>query len=393
MLVDDTTSKDSAAPLDLSARAEQIAREVVAPAAFEVDRTASFPTEAVDALRGAHMLSALVPKGLGGEGASISEVARATTVLGRSCASTAMIFAMHQIQVACLVNHGHTELIDGLLERIVDEQLLFASATTELGIGGDVRRSSCYVERDGDSFRLTKQSPVISYGAYAYGVLATARRTEESPPSDQVLVACLPPGLNLNQIGEWDTLGFRGTCSNGFVLNAEGPTDAILADPYGDISSQTMLPVSHILWGSVWLGIATEAANRARRYVQSEARKTPGTTPPSAMRLAELYPSLIEMGELVRGLTQRYEDLQDNRESLASVDSAIAFNGLKLSCSRYVEEIVHKAMTICGMAGYRNDSPYSLGRLMRDAQGAALMVNNDRILANDAQLLLVHREG
>jgi len=43
------------------------------------------------------------------------------------------------------------------------------------------------------------------------------------------------------------------------------------------------------------------------------------------------------------------------------------------------------------MAGYRNDSPYSLGRLLRDAQGAALMVNNDRIIANNAQLLLVHR--
>jgi acyl-CoA dehydrogenase len=33
-----------------------------------------------------------------------------------------------------------------------------------------------------------------------------------------------------------------------------------------------------------------------------------------------------------------------------------------------------------------------MGRLLRDSFGAALMVNNDRILANNAQLLLVHKD-
>ncbi len=37
-----------------------------------------------------------------------------------------------------------------------------------------------------------------------------------------------------------------------------------------------MLPVSHILWSSVWLGLATSAANKARHYVRTEARKKPG---------------------------------------------------------------------------------------------------------------------
>ena len=71
---------------------------------------------------------------------------------------------------------------------------------------------------------------------------------------------------------------------------------------------------------------------------------------------------------------------------------AITMNALKVSASELVVEIVHRALQICGMAGYRNDSPYSLSRLLRDALGAALMVNNDRITANNAQLLLVHRE-
>ena len=50
-------------------------------------------------------------------------------------------------------------------------------------------------------------------------------------------------------------------------------------------------------------------------------------------------------------------------------------------------------MLICGIAGYRNDSKYSLARHLRDAYGAALMVNNDRIMKLNATMLMVHREG
>ena len=83
-------------------------------------------------------------------------------------------------------------------------------------------------------------------------------------------------------------MGFRGTCSLGYRLRAEGPVDEILSDSYGDISAETMLPVSHLLWSSVWLGIATGAVHRARHFVRSEARKKPGGTPPAAVRVAEV---------------------------------------------------------------------------------------------------------
>ena len=44
------------------------------------------------------------------------------------------------------------------------------------------------------------------------------------------------------------------------------------------------------------------------------------------------------------------------------------------------------AMVICGIQGYRNDSKLSLGRHLRDATGAGLMVNNDRILGQNATM-------
>jgi len=49
-------------------------------------------------------------------------------------------------------------------------------------------------------------------------------------------------------------------------------------------------------------------------------------------------------------------------------------------------------MSICGLAGYMNNSPASLGRLLRDAAGAPLMVNNDRALQATAQTLLLRKD-
>jgi acyl-CoA dehydrogenase len=67
-------------------------------------------------------------------------------------------------------------------------------------------------------------------------------------------------------------------------------------------------------------------------------------------------------------------------------------NNLKVSASQLVVDIVHRALLICGIQGYKNDSPFSLGRHLRDAHSAALMIGNDRILATNASLLLVLKD-
>ena len=383
-----STVAEAGGVADMMAR---IADEVAAPAADEVDLQGRFPVETISALRSEGLLSALVPRSLGGMGASYSEVSRGLVALGKECASSAMVTAMHHIQVASLVRHGRNDLLRNYLVELVDRQYLLASATTEVGTGGDVGSSVCAVDVAGGTFHLEKQAPVISYGLFADGVLATARRSADSPENDQVLALCRPPELQLEQVGEWNALGFRGTCSPGFVLRASGDAHAILDDSYADISSQTMLPVAHLLWSSLWLGIATSATDRARRFVQAEARKRPGMTPAAALRLADTTALLQQFTDLVRGAVTRFEEAQDDPERLSSLGFAISMNSLKVSASTLVVDVVRQGMVICGLAAYRMDTPYSLGRHLRDAMGASLMVNNDRIMGNNAQMLLVRR--
>jgi acyl-CoA dehydrogenase len=371
--------------------AARIGREVAGPASGEVDREGRFPAETVAALRHEKMLGGLVPAELGGGGLSLPEVADAIFEIGRYCASSAMILAMHHLQVACLVRHGDNETLRFFLQDVADRQLLLASATTEAGIGGKLRTSSCAVETTPEGFRLEKQAPVISYGAHADAILVTARRGPDSPPNDQVLVVCAPPHLELEAQGDWNTLGFRGTCSPGFILRAEGPREHILPHSFGDISAATMQPVSHALWAHVWLGIASAAASRARRWVQDGARKKPGETPMMAQRLAELMVSYQQMDSLVRAAVQRFQTAADAGRT-PGLREAIDYNSLKVGASTTVVQIVAQALAICGMAGYREDGPFSLGRHLRDAHGAALMVNNERMLGDNAQMLLVSKE-
>jgi len=376
---------------DVAARMTAIADEVAGPAAADVDDKGRFPIETIDALKAEGLLAALVPVEFGGGGASLEEVSQGLVALGRRCASSAMVLAMHHIQVACLVRHGHTGALRSYLQELAEHQNLLASATTEVGTGGDVRSSVCAVEVTDGRFRLEKQAPVISYADDSDAVLVTARRTADSPESDQVIVLCRPPGLELEQVGEWNALGFRGTCSTGFVLRATGDADEVLPESYADISTHTMLPMAHLMWSSVWLGIASDAVDLARRFVQREARRKPGTMPPAALRLADVTVVHQQFVDMVQSSLARYAAAGTDADRLSSIGFGVGMNALKVSSSTLVVDIVRECMLICGLASYRLDTPFSLGRHLRDAMGASLMVNNDRIMANNAQMLLVLR--
>lgn len=377
-------------------RVHAIGSQVAGPSADDVDKSGRFPRESLAALRAEKLLSAYIPAEYGGMGLTITELAKICEVLGQYCASTAMIYAMHQIQIGCMVHHAlNSAFFRGYMREIVQKQLLMASATTELGIGGDVRSSICAIEVNGESFTLAKQAPVISYGAEADAILVTCRRAADAARSDQLMVLVRKEDYALKPLSGWDTLGFRGTCSLGFSLSSAGKVEQILPAPYADVHARTMHPFAHVVWASLWLGIAIDALNRARSAVRVEARKNPDVTPISAIRLTEADMVLFQMrGGLYTTLHEYQQQLDGGgNDAESTYGFAIRVNNLKLASSHLVVDIVGRAMMICGIAGYRNDSKLTLGRHLRDAYGAALMVNNDRIMGQSATMLIAQRDG
>jgi acyl-CoA dehydrogenase len=382
-------------PVEFLDAIRKIGDEIAGPNADDVDRNARFPVEAVDALREQRALSAFVPEQLGGGGLPFPTIASACFELGRRCGATAMVFAMHQIQVACMVRHLEGDWFKGYLTDLASDQRLIASVTSEVGTGGDIGKSVASVDPSDDG-RATfeKQAPTVSYGQHADDLFTTLRRGPDAEPGDQVVVLTRNGQFELEQAGTWDPLGMRGTCSPGFVVRAEFDRDQVLPVPFPQVASESMVPISHILWSHLWLGISTDAFDRTRAFVRAAAQRTPGETPPAAARLSHLMSELSLLRAEVHSALADYvaADASPNRERLSTMASALRFNNLKIAASEQAPRVCQGAMNVGGIVAFKNDTPFSVGRHLRDTMSASLMVANERIHQTNAGLLLVAKE-
>jgi acyl-CoA dehydrogenase len=383
---------------DLAFRGEirRIADEIAAPNADSVDREARFPVETIDALREVKALSALIPVELGGGGIAFEEVAAACFELGRRCGASAMVYAMHQIQIACMVRHlDDAPWFENYLRDVAKEQRLVASVTSEVGTGGDIGRSVAAVtpgENGQASFE--KQAPTVSYGAYADDLFTTLRRSPDAEPGDQVAVLTHSDQLTLEQKGTWDPMGMRGTCSPGYVVRATFPVEQILPTPFPKVATESMVPISHILWSHLWLGIATDAFDRARAFVRASAKQRPDQPQPAAQRLSHLMSELSLLRAEVSSALRDFGDASgpEGREQLSTMATILRFNNLKIAASEQAPRVCQGAMGVCGIVGFKNDTPFSVGRHLRDTMSAALMVANERIHQTNASLLLIAKD-
>ena len=374
---------DAAEPADWRARVDKVVAIAAAHAAT-VDRESRFPKEALAAARAERLLGIAVSREFGGDALSVADVTDICYALGRACASTAMIFAMHQTKVACIVRHGRSSPWHQLLlRRLCAEQLLLASSTTEGQAGGDLRHSAAAV--DGETrITLERQATVISYGEAADGIVTTARRSADAASSDQVLVAFLKENYTLEPLNGWDAFGMRGTCSAGFKLAASGLREQILPVSYEKIHSHTMMPFAHLVWSSAWAGIAAAAVERARAFVRKAMHRSGGTLPPGTAHLTRAGASLKTLRSLIAASTRRFDAAASDPAALESIDFQTGMNMLKVNASELAVATVMSAMQTCGLSGYRNDSEFSIGRHLRDILSSPIMISNDRILANVA---------
>ena len=372
-----------------------IARDVAAVNADDVDRSARFPVETIDALREQRVLSAFVPTEYGGGGVCLETLAKCCLDLGRYCGASAMVFAMHQIQVVTIVRHLRRDpWFEQYLSKLASEQRLIASVTSEIGTGGDMGRSIAALSPTDGALTFEKQAPTVSYGAYADDLFTTLRRAPDAEPGDQVVVLTDKEQTTLELTGTWDVLGMRGTCSPGYVVRGTLPAEQMLSTPFARVAAESMVPVSHILWSHLWLGISEDAFDRARAFVRAAAKRKPGEQLPVALRLSRLMSELSMLrAEVDSGLRDFLAaSSEPERERLSTMAAALRFNNLKLAASEHSADICRGALDVCGIMGFKNDTPFSVGRHLRDTMSAVLMIANERIHQTNAGLLLIAKE-
>ena len=238
-------------------------------------------SESIDALpRPSARCRRSSPRNSAAAASRFEAIAAACFELGRRCGASAMVFAMHQIQVSTIVRH-----LDGRrLVRAIPARRRAGAAPDRLGHLRDRhRRRHGPVDRGRHARTSTGRGHVREAGAdrlatarYADDLLTTLRRAPDAEPGDQVLVLTRKDQVTLEQTGTWDPLGHaRHVLARLRRARRRSRPSRSCPAPFSTVVTESMVPVSHILWSHLWLGIATDAFDRARAFVRASAKSRP----------------------------------------------------------------------------------------------------------------------
>ncbi|EHP89971.1 acyl-CoA dehydrogenase family protein, partial [Methylorubrum extorquens] len=114
-----------------------------------------------------------------------------------------------------------------------------------------------------------------------------------------------------------------------------------------------------------------------------------GVAPPGALHYARAVSSLKQARALVTQALDTFEGAEGDPAALAGLDVQTALTMLKVEVSELAVATVSSALRANGLAGYRQDGAFSIGRALRDILSAPIMIHNDRILANLATATLM----
>jgi acyl-CoA dehydrogenase len=181
----------------------------------------------------------------------------------------------------------------------------------------------------------------------------------------------------------------RGTHSEGFTLRARAAAGQLMPEPYERIHAQTMVPFAHLLWGSVWAGIAAAATGKAQAFIRHVVRQANGQMPPGAAHFTQAVSSLRTLRGVLAANLRTYENIMFDEKAIASMEFQAMITLTKVQASELAVATVLSSLRACGLSGYRNDTDFSIGRLLRDVLSSPIMISNDRILANLATTSLM----
>jgi alkylation response protein AidB-like acyl-CoA dehydrogenase len=328
---------------------------LLAARADEIDRTGAWAGESFVAVRDAGLLTIAVPAELGGDGATIRDVAMVQRELARHCGSTALASAMHQ-HVTAFTAWRYRRLLPGAeatLRRIADDGIVIASTG-----GGDftsptgsaVAVDGGYVVSGTKSF--VSQAPVAT-------VVSTMFPVDGGVQGRRVINVAVPfASEGVSVIEHWDTMGMRSTASHDVVFrDVFVPTERVLADrPHGTIDPplQVISSIAFPIISSVYLGIAEGAF----------AHAVDGIGPRVAMtsvqrRFGEMRHDLQVAEWALDGALDAVGD-----DPTPAMSTVVTVMTAKREIVLAAERVTSMAMEVTGGSTFRNGSP--IGRAHRD---------------------------
>ena len=370
------------------AAAERFADEFTA-GAFEHDRTATFAAEHLDKLRADRYLVSPVPSELGGGGvASIHDVVVASARLARGDPSTTIGVNMHFAVVLNLIRSWNiararaaderAHQIANLLQRIADDDVVFASAVSEPA-PQDLTRPRTTAIRTSQGWSVSG-CKVFATMAPAATVISVAVAFTDDDGQERYGFAWVPPstpGVELHD--DWDAIGMRASASGSLSLHdvrlgADAVRDGFPAGTLSVAWFERFL-ASGLFHASASLGIAESAQTRIEDTL-NRRRESVVEDPHAMIGLAENIVDLAAMQASLSLAARRVDEyfaasprgeagLEDAQAITADVQAA------KTAICDRGQRVTDRALALSGGAGYMTAHP--LAKAWRDARAGAFM--------------------
>lgn len=353
-----TNTMETTREVELLQRAQAVG-PILAQHAADHDRDGTWVSEGFEAVKAAGLLRIGVPVELGGEGATIREVALVQRELARHCGSTALASSMHQHVTAFTAWRYRRGLpgAEATLKRVAEEGIVLVSTG-----GADFTEPRGTAVKVDGGYQVSgrkifaSQSPVGT-------VLSTMFAYDDPEAGLRVLNLAVPiAGDGVTVLDNWNTLGMRGTGSNDVVIDdVFVPDERVLANrPHGVIDPplQVILSIAMPIISAVYLGIAESARDHALAAAATKADD------PIVQRQLGLMTTRLRVASwaLDGALTEVGDDPEPSVDRLDAVLAAkreIALAGI---------EVCDVAMDVAGGAGFFKGSP--IERCYRDIRAA-----------------------
>jgi butyryl-CoA dehydrogenase len=343
-------------------RIRELAEKYFKPKAAHWDETHEFPAENLERLAEAGFIGMNLPEEYGGAGLDMLSHTICVEEIARCCATTAVIFEVHNtLHSETVARFGTEDQKRRYLSDLASGKKLGAFCLTEPEAGSDAGGLKAAAVLKGDRYVLDGQKCFITNGGVAdlYLVFALTDREKGTRGITCFIVEKGTKGLTFGK--PEDKMGIKGSATTDvFLESVEVPVENRLGqEGEGFKIALSALDAGRLGIGAQALGIAQAAYEASVAYAKDRVQF--GKPIAQLQAIQWMIADMATDIEAARLLLYRAAELY-HQPGRHSAEIAMA----KLKCAETAMHHTTKAVQIHGGYGYMRE--YGVERLMRDAK-------------------------
>ena len=353
----------------LRARARELAVEVAAPRAAEVDRTEAYPWDVVEALREGGFMGMTVPVAYGGLGLSFLDAVLVVEEMARQCGVTGRIAVEANMGAISAVMAYGTEDQKRLAAELVLAGDKPAICITEPEAGSAASEMTTRADRRGNRYVLNGKKHWITGGGVSRLHLVFARVFDEDGNEEGIggflAIRDENPGLVIGS--REPTMGLRGIPETEILLqDMEVDLDMVLVPPsgFGRGFAELMNAYNSQRVGAATVALGLAAGAHDRSVAHLKKREQFGRPLAEFQGLQWMVADMAIRLEAARSLIWRAATSRGSGTS-PFPDPAMAAQA-KVFASETCIGVANDALQLFGAAGYSRNSP--MERICRDVR-------------------------